>query len=343
MRVTARHVRWFIGASIASWFVIGTALWLLRGPTNGEAVAAAAAMTVVLGVAIWWLSGRVPLSATPRPAFLGLHAFGALMFGSAMILVTYGGEAAMQDTSLREAARAATFLGAEFVFWVWLYTLLVVGSYGSRSRAVLMAERETSARAEARAAEAQLETLRGQLNPHFLFNALHGVSALVRHDTARAELAIERLGNLLRFSLDDAAGATVTLANELHFTRTYLELERLGLGERLGIEFDIDDSALDTRVPPFSLQTLAENAVRHGIAPLPTGGRMTITIRDNTDSVELIVENAGPTSNDDGNPDGRGLTNLKDRLAALYGGAAQLEAGARTSGGFVSRVAIPKV
>ncbi len=149
MTVKAGHVRWLVGASIASWFVIGTALWILSGPTSGEVVVASAAMTVVLGIAVWWLSGRVPLPATPRPAFLGLHAFGALMFGSAMIFVTYGVEAAMQGTSLGEVARAATFLGAEFVFWVWLYTLLVVGSYGSRSRTALMAEREATAQAKA--------------------------------------------------------------------------------------------------------------------------------------------------------------------------------------------------
>ncbi len=167
------------------------------------------------------------------------------------------------------------------------------------------------------------------------------MSALVRHDAARAELAIERLGNLLRFSLDDASGPTVALASELHFTRTYLELERLGLGERLMVAFDVDDSALDTPVPPFSLQTLAENAVRHGIVPLSTGGHIMITIRDNPDSVELIVAGDGPTPRTDGNT-GRGLVNLKDRLAASYGTAAQLKAGPRSDGGFIASVTIPK-
>lgn len=342
MKIMGGPIRWLIGALIASWFVIGTALWLLSGPSGREVVAASAGTTVVLAFGIWWLSGRVPLPSTPRPTFLGLHAFGALMFGSAMILVTYGVQAAVQDTSLREAARAANFLGAEFVFWIWLYALLVAGSYGSRYRTVLMAEREAAARAEARAAEARLETLRGQLNPHFLFNALHSVAALVRNDAARAELAIERLGDLLRFSLDEAGDSKVALASELRFTRTYLELERLGLGDRLNVEFDVDESALDANVPPFTLQVLAENAVRHGIAPLPMGGRIDITIRNKTNGVELTVMDDGSGSKANGNTTGRGLTNLKDRLVAFYGTSAKLVTGPKPDGGFMARLEIPR-
>jgi hypothetical protein len=195
-----------------------------------------------------------------------------------------------------------------------------------------------AARAEALSARAQLHALRSQLNPHFILNTFHALVGLVRRDPAVAEEALERLGDLLRHGLRVQREGidTLPLADELAFVRRYLDLERLRLGERLRVAIDVDPAALGDEVPVFALQTLVENAVRHGVAPAAAGGdvRVTATGRDGT--LRLAVENELPGAGARGSGDpgdrarpgegGVGLRLLGERLEALYGGRARLTA-----------------
>ena len=141
-------------------------------------------------------------------------------------------------------------------------------------------EKETlAARAEALASAARLEALRARLNPHFLFNALHTLAAVVKFRPALAESAIERLGDMLRYTLKEDSRGLVEFSEEYDFTRQYLAFEQLRYEERLAVSLDVDAGSFDFDVPPFSIQTLAENAVHHAIAIRPEGGSIWITSR----------------------------------------------------------------
>jgi hypothetical protein len=202
--------------------------------------------------------------------------------------------------------------------------------------------REASARAlrsETLRAEARLAILRAQLNPHFILNVLHSLVGLAEREPRAASGALERLGTTLRYALrvQSRASDRVALRDELAFTREYLELERLRLGDRLRTRITADEAALDRIVPPFVLQPLVENAVIHAIAPRALGGLVSISIALSLTPVDIAHDGAlWITVEDDGpGPDGEertadavagsragnslGLALLRDRLAALYG------------------------
>ena len=162
-------------------------------------------------------------------------------------------------------------------------------------RANHLARTQAAAAAEARllAQQAQLVALRAQINPHFLFNALHSVGALVASDPTRADMALERLGDLLRYTL--GTEDEVLFAEEWKFTQDYLAFEQLRLGDRLRLHVSVDPSALSTMVPPLILQPLVENAVRHGIAARTEGGAIDLTARVEDSRLVLCVRDDGQT------------------------------------------------
>ncbi|MFK8162079.1 MAG: sensor histidine kinase [Lewinella sp.] len=186
-----------------------------------------------------------------------------------------------------------------------------------------------SARAEAAAArgaklavEAQLAKLNAELNPHFLFNALNGIKALTREDTARSRQAIDRLAELLRYSLRQSKRAVVPLTEEIHITQEYVALETMRLEERLQVEWFIDPNTTGCTLPPLSLHTLVENGIKHGINQLEAGGIITVRIVTSESHWEITVNNDGgyqPSSTS-----GSGLKNLRQRLELHYGNSASL-------------------
>jgi LytS/YehU family sensor histidine kinase len=180
----------------------------------------------------------------------------------------------------------------------------------------------------AQLAQAELQALRMQLHPHFLFNTLHTVSALMHKDVELADDMLSRLGDLLRRTLDTAQAQEVPLQQELEFIQTYLEIEQARLGSRLHVRFETEPETLDVLVPNLILQPLVENAVRHGIAPRLEGGRLVVRARRESDRLELEVEDDGPglpADFADRPREGLGLANTRARLAALYGPAHQFE------------------
>jgi len=174
---------------------------------------------------------------------------------------------------------------------------------------------------EALLQHAQLETLRSQLNPHFLFNALHSMAELVHTDPKLAEQLIVRLGELLRQVLQSSTRQEVTLAEELEFIRGYVEIEQMRLGERLRVSWDIDAGALGARVPSLILQPLVENAVQHGIAAATGAGTLIISARRDAQFLQLEIRDNGPglTQNSVDRRQGIGLANTRARLQRLYG------------------------
>jgi two-component system, LytTR family, sensor kinase len=202
-------------------------------------------------------------------------------------------------------------------------------------------ERELRAsQLESHLAQARLEALEQQLQPHFLFNTLHAISALVHKDAARADRMISQLADLLRLSLDARGAQEVPLREELQFVERYLDIERTRFEDRLVVEYQIDSAVLTARVPCLSLQPLVENAVRHGIAPRAAPGR--IVVRAGRAENDLRVEIAddgiglrGPVR------EGVGLGNSRARLEQLYGSQARLTLVAGPAGGALATLVVP--
>ncbi|PAP78025.1 sensor histidine kinase [Rubrivirga marina] len=207
----------------------------------------------------------------------------------------------------------------------------------------LLAERT---QLEGQLSEARLSALRMQLNPHFLFNTLNAVSALVERDPAGVRTMIARLSSLLRRVLDDDGSAEVPLRDELAFIRDYLDVQRVRFQDRLEIEESIAPETVDALVPPLLLQPLVENAIGHGVRRIEEGvGTIRLAARVDDGRLRLSVEDNGPGldggDGQAGSAGGVGLRNTRERLHALYGDDAELALRDRPDRGVVAEVVLP--
>lgn len=181
-----------------------------------------------------------------------------------------------------------------------------------------------SAKLESALVQAQLQTLRMQLQPHFLFNTLHSISTLMHRDVAAAESMLVQLSDLLRMTVEEGGSQVVTLSEEIAFVRKYLDIEKVRFGDRLTIEYDLDESMLQEPVPTFILQPLVENAVRHGISTRSGPGTVRIRAHGDNKSVILSIEDNGRGLPESGYREGVGLTNTRQRLRQMYGSVSSL-------------------
>ncbi len=230
------------------------------------------------------------------------------------------------------------------VLWVAIpVTIAMVAIERERGRLRLRtAEAERDAEVRTRQAlRAELTALQSRTNPHFLFNALNTIAALIAEDPQVAERAVERLAVLLRYALDSGRRPQVSLGDELDATVAYIELERLRFGDRLQTTIAVDDALRTIMVPPMSLQPLVENAVLHGVASRRAPTTIELWARRNAGVIELGVEDDGPG---DGDHQGTGTaqTDLRARLRMQYGDDAQLDAGPRQGGGYRVVMRIPQ-
>jgi LytS/YehU family sensor histidine kinase len=190
-----------------------------------------------------------------------------------------------------------------------------------------------------------LQALKMQLHPHFLFNALHSISALVHSDPDAADKMIARLGDFLRLTLDTAAAQEVPLRQEIEFLNCYLEIERIRFRDRLTTSLDVDPQALECRVPNLVLQPIVENAIRHGVAPRSAPGRVEVHAERRGGALRLQVRDNGRGLPADGvcatKGGGVGLSNTRARLQQLYGGAFVFEIENDPAGGVVVTLEIP--
>ena len=263
-----------------------------------------------LGVGVIRLTARVPLSA-PRARFVAVHAAAmaafALVYPFGLVLAdVFTGELVDALDGLRHSP---------IFFWnvlmgSWLYLLVAGIAYAVRAH-------RAAVEASLLAKQAQLAALRAQLNPHFLFNALHTVSSLMASDARAADEALERLGHLLRYALAD--DEEVPLASEWAFTRDYLELEKLRFGERLRTEVHLDPAAMRVLVPALFLQPIVENAVRHGVDARPDGGRVVLSAAVEGEKLVCRVVDDGPGAPPASEGRGLGLRAVRRRLEAAKG------------------------
>jgi len=229
------------------------------------------------------------------------------------------------------------FIGSLLIYAIWVAIYFGIAIQRRRHHAEL----RQAQLAEALQA-AELRLLKAQLNPHFLFNALNGVRALIAGDPGKAQDAVTRLARTLRYTLSSGEENLVTMARELEMVDDYLALESLRLAERLNVVRDITPAALMGRIPIMLMQTLVENAIKHGIAPLRQGG--TLRIAANVIAAELVIEVVNPRpegTSKDFRSENVGLKNLSERLRLLFGPAARLRLDLSGPGLAIAEVRLP--
>ncbi len=293
----------------------------------------------VLSLPVIWLVHVFHFEAGSRGSSLGVHLAGSVVFSGAYIIVrawvgTWQSEATFLDAF--QPLLVKTWHFNLLLYWVMVAVACAFDYYRKyRDRELRTAELEN------RLAQARLQALQMQLNPHFLFNSLHSISALMHKDVEAADRMVSRLGELLRAALDSSDTQEVSLQRELSFLKRYLELEQIRFGSRLAVEIDAAPDTLEAQVPNLIMQPLVENAIRHGIEPHARPGR--IELRAAREGTELALE---VHDNGDGLPeqspsDGVGLSNTRARLKALYGDSHRFEMCGGANGGLVVRVRIP--
>jgi sensor histidine kinase YesM len=195
-------------------------------------------------------------------------------------------------------------------------------------------------RLESTVKDLELRTIKSHINPHFIFNALNSIRALVDENPERARTAITELSNILRSSMQVEKIEIAPFERELNIVKDYLALEHIRFEDRLQIEYNIDDDTLDQQVPPMMLQILVENAIKHGISKHKEGGLVTIISNFSSTHHQLIVENTGHLM-EDYNHDGFGIASTENRLKLLYGKLATFEMKEVGTNLVQAKVAIP--
>ena len=204
-------------------------------------------------------------------------------------------------------------------------------------------ETGTRARLEARLARAQLQSLKLQMHPHFLFNTLNSITTLITEEPLAAERMVTGLSELLRLSLRNAGEQEVPLERELEVLRHYLNIQQIRFQDRMSVELDVDPETLTAMVPNLMLQPLVENAIRHGIGPRATGGCIEVRVTRVGDTLRLRVHDDGVGTAADAMPvrEGTGIGNTRARLSHLYGSQHRFEIGGAPGAGFTVMAEIP--
>jgi two-component system, LytTR family, sensor kinase len=297
-----------------------------------------------LGLLAFRLAARFPLEAPHWPQRLAVHVAAGLAFAVVKIAIDYPIIRFLYcprpDTLTVPVFLRMSFGGVFLRFILYYWGIIGVSHaleyYGKYRDGQLRA-----AQLEAGLTRARLQLLKTQLQPHFLFNTLNAISALVHVDVEAADCMLARLGDLLRLALEDFGVHEASLARELEIARSYLEIEQARLGPRLRVRWDIAADLGDAVVPTFLLQPLIENAVRHGIAPRTEPGHIDIRIRRTGAELHLEVRDDGPGLPAAGAVEGVGLANTRARLLHRYGNAQRLDLTSGRQGGCVARVMLP--
>ena len=233
-------------------------------------------------------------------------------------------------------------LASKLYLAVLTYLMIAFVSYAIGYYQRFREKEHRLAQAESRLSEARLKALRGQLQPHFLFNALNAITALIHTNPESADRMISRLSDLLRMSLERENEQFCTLARELEFIERYLAIQKMRFEDKLQIKLDVSAEALEARVPSLILQPLVENAVKHGIAAKTKPGLVYIGARQTNGHLEMSVADDGPGLSPDWHSGtGRGLRNTRERLAALYGKAGDMQVENGVAGGVTITVKLP--
>jgi two-component system, LytTR family, sensor kinase len=356
MGATGRHraLQWAV-VDVVFWaaltFLFAGQYWVFSG-LNGHRVPFTATLLDQLGMwvpcavlapLVALLTVRVRFGEGRRLRATAAHVCAAVAFavlgGAAMGVLDWLTPGQAGPTPLAGAVGRGIVGG--FTGYLLVYALIVAAvqalAYGRESR-----ERQVAAaRLQSQLADARVHALTTQLQPHFLFNTLNAVSALVRSNPAQAERTIGRLSDLLRYTLASVTDAWSTVRDEARFLGKYVEIQQARFGDRLGVNLDIDPDAEDGLVPRLLLQPLVENAIRHGIAPRAAAGHIDVRVWRDADHLRMVVRDDGAGLLPSGIREGIGLTATRARLREAYSDGYEFTLSARDGGGAIAVVTVP--
>ncbi len=301
-----------------------------------------------LAPGIIWLSRRFPLDQYHWRRSIAVHIAGVFVATSLHIVMAVATRMLaywafdFSTSSWRMEAQRMFFLNFD---WEMMTYWAIVGlSHALRFHREAQARKLRASQLETRLVEARLQSLQRQLQPHFLFNTLNTISALMHRDVDAADAMIARLSDLLRISLRMVGVQEVTLKEELDFLSKYLEIEQTRFRDRLTVVFEVQPDTLDALVPNLILQPLVENAIKHGIGPRPAPGTIAIRARQAGAMLELEVQDNGVGMSAARLSDfnrGVGLSNTRSRLEHLYGTLHRFEFRQPADGGLLVSIAVP--
>jgi len=308
----------------------------------------------VLLPAVLWFIRKFRFKKSAWFLMLPTHLLGSMVFGTAHTLIMTGSRillyAALDLGPYPMGDPVYRFL-MEYQKQALAYTAILIAVYlintyrENREREKKTAQLELqAAQLQSRLKETQLQALKGQLQPHFLFNTLNMISSLMYEDVENADSMITKLSDLLRMSLEHTDRETIPLSQEIEFAEAYLEIMRSRFQDRLEFRCNVDNSLLQSHVPVFLLQPLIENAIKYGDQGAGSKLRVVLSAQKEGDSLLVEISDNGPghaNDSQEGLGKGVGLSNVEERLERLYGAAHSFKAGNGPSGGFVVRVEIP--
>jgi two-component sensor histidine kinase len=306
------------------------------------------AFTNLFGTPAAWVLARIGVYLERLPQGLQwllmvVHIVGFTVMGVALGVLLMGqvGLARPENfwhdyaSGLRIGIVVALTVGVGFALWEARREEL------ARARREIHERELAEAHVRRQLAEARLASLESRLRPHFLFNTLNSIAALIPENPRLAEDTVERLAALLRFTLEAGERRLVPLSVELEVVTAYLEIERARFGARLRLAVDVAERARAAPVPPLAVQTLVENAVKHAVAARPEPTTVRISARVEDAALLVDVEDDGPGFEAAVLPAGHGLANLRERLSGLFDEGASLEVGRGSAGGARIRLRVP--
>lgn len=298
---------------------------------------------------VLWAASRIPIERTNCLRGALLHV--PISLGLSIIVTAIGhvfvwlywGRTLGRPFSFERMTR---FVVLNFSEGIGIYMLIALASYAFSYYRRYRESQLRTFQLEAQLSQAQLQALKMQLHPHFLFNTLHSISALLNKDPESARKMITRLGDFLRLTLENSGSQEVTLEQEMTFLRCYLEIERVRFQDRLVTRVDVPELTLDAKVPNLILQPIVENAIRHGIAPRSTPGLIEIDAERRNSTLRIQVRDNGPglpnhRTSENMFKKGLGLANTEKRLEQLYGAAHLFDLSDHPEGGLVVTLEIP--
>jgi two-component system LytT family sensor kinase len=353
-----RWVKWLfsflIWTAVGLFFASESSLWgryIFRSPVSWER-----ALTTNLSFYyIWaciaplvlWLGRRFRFEPGTRVLSLLVHLPTSVVLATVQLLIA---EMVVQSFSPEPLQLYAAFKAIERTFVVYFHVNLltywaILGVGYGRGYYRMYRDREVhAAQLETQLTQTQLQALKMQLHPHFLFNTFNTISSLMHRNIDDADRVLARLGDLLRYTLHNVGVQEVSLREELEFLQRYLEIEQTRFEDRLRVKISVEPDALDFRVPNLILQPLVENAIRYAVAPRAAGGCIEISARRRNGALEIAILDDGP-----GLPpgydilahEGVGLRNSRERLRQLYGAGQEFTLTNRSPLGLQVSIVIP--
>jgi two-component system LytT family sensor kinase len=353
--IQSRWTKW--GVIVALWTLIGLAFssqfYLSRANSVSpvtwkfalEHSLADWYLFALLSLPALWLARRFHFDRNHWPRQAAVHLFASATFSVLWMVV----RALLEEWLSRGGDNRVTFkmaftyaLTATFFFNFLIYWAIISVSHSIEYYRKYQERELRTAELEAGLAQARLQALQMQLNPHFLFNTLHSISSLMHKDVEAADRMISRFGDLLRLALENTDAHEVPLREELDFLKSYLEIEQTRFGDRLSVQMDIAPEALEACVPNLVLQPLVENAIQHGIEPHARPGHIELYARREAENLLLQVrDNGNGITNPARSREGVGVSNTRARLQQLYGNAHRFEFSNGKEGGLLVSVVIP--